>query len=67
MPKDNETFKEAIQEFQKVDTTLTSTKKPVKEALEYKMPPSLDHTNGMQPKGQVSTIKDFFQSCVKMY
>jgi hypothetical protein len=39
---------------------------PIKEAPEYEMSPSLDHTNGMQPKGQVSTIKDFFQSCVKV-
>jgi hypothetical protein len=39
---------------------------PFKEAPEYEMFPSLDHTNGMQPKGQVSTIKGFFQSCVKV-
>jgi hypothetical protein len=45
---------------------LTSTTQPVKEAPEYKMPPSLDHTNEMQPKGQVSTIKYFFQSCIKV-
>jgi hypothetical protein len=37
-----------------------------KEAPEYKMPPSLDHTNEMQPMGQLSTIKGFFQSCVKI-
>jgi hypothetical protein len=30
------------------------------------MPPSLDHTKEMQPLGQVSTIKGFFQSCVKI-
>jgi hypothetical protein len=30
------------------------------------MPPSLDHTNDMQPMGQVSTIKGFLQSCVKV-
>jgi hypothetical protein len=30
------------------------------------MPPILDHTNEMQPMGQVSTIKDFLQSCVKV-
>jgi hypothetical protein len=30
------------------------------------MPPSLDHTNGMKPKGQVSTIKAFLKSCVKV-
>ena len=30
------------------------------------MPPSLNHTNEAQPLGQVSTIKDFLQSCVKL-
>jgi hypothetical protein len=30
------------------------------------MPPSLDHTKGMQPMGQVSVIKGFLQSCVKV-
>jgi hypothetical protein len=30
------------------------------------MPPSLDHTNEAQPLGQVSTIKDFMQSCFKL-
>jgi hypothetical protein len=39
---------------------------PFKEALEYEMPSSLDHTNKMQPKGQVSTIKGFSQSCMKV-
>jgi hypothetical protein len=36
------------------------------EAPEYDMLPSLDHTNRTQPKEQVSTIKDFLQSCIKM-
>ena len=30
------------------------------------MTPLLDHTNEMQPMGQVSTIKGFLQSCVKV-
>ena len=30
------------------------------------MPPSLDHTKGMQTKGQVSTIKGFLKSCMKV-
>ena len=30
------------------------------------MPSLLDHTNEMQPMGQVSTIKGFLQSCVKL-
>jgi hypothetical protein len=37
-----------------------------KEAPEYEMPPLLDHTNEMKPMGQVSTIKGFLQSCVKV-
>jgi hypothetical protein len=37
-----------------------------KESPEYEMPPLLDHTNDMKPMGQVSTIKGFFQSCVKV-
>jgi hypothetical protein len=64
--KKKETFKEARQEFHKEDTTSTSTAQPHKEAPEYKMPPSLDQANEMQPTGQVSAIKIFFQSCVKV-
>jgi hypothetical protein len=36
------------------------------KAPKYEMPPLLDHTNEMQPKGQVNTIKGFLQSCVKV-
>jgi hypothetical protein len=46
-PKEKETFKEAGQEFQKENTASTSTAQPFKEALEYEMLPSLDHTNEM--------------------
>jgi hypothetical protein len=31
-----------------------------------RMMPSLDHTNRMPPEGQVITIKEFLQSCIKM-
>jgi hypothetical protein len=44
----------------------TSTAQQIKEASKYDMPPLLDHTNEMQPVGQVSTIKGFLQSCVKL-
>ena len=44
----------------------TSTMQLAHEALEYEMSPSLDHTKGILPEGQVSTIKDFLQSCIKM-
>jgi hypothetical protein len=30
------------------------------------MPSSMEHTNEAQPLGQVSTIKTFLQSCVKL-
>jgi hypothetical protein len=62
--KEKEIFTEAQQEFQKEDTMLTSQQN--KEALEYDMTPSLDHTNIIQLKEQVSTLKDFLQSCIKM-
>jgi hypothetical protein len=63
---ENKIFKEAKQEFQKEDITSTSTVQHNKEAPEYEMPPSLDHTHRMKPMGKVSTIKDFFQSCVSI-
>jgi hypothetical protein len=64
--KEKEIFKQAQQEFEKEDITTTLTAQQSKEALEYEMPPLLDHTNEMQPMGQVSTIKGFLQSCVKV-
>jgi hypothetical protein len=44
----------------------TSTAQQSKEAPEYEMLPLLDHTNEMQPMGQVSKIKGFLKSCVKV-
>jgi hypothetical protein len=32
----------------------------------YGMPSSVDHTSEAQPLGQVSTVKNFLQSCVKL-
>jgi hypothetical protein len=66
MPKENESFRESRQQFQKEDTTSTSIAQPVKEVSEYEMPPSLDYTNRMKLKGQVSTVKGFLQSCIKV-
>jgi hypothetical protein len=37
-----------------------------KEAPKYEMPPLLDHTSKIHSMGKVSTIKGFFQSCVKV-
>jgi hypothetical protein len=50
----------------KPDIASTSTVKHTQKVPTYKMPPSLDHTNEAQPLRQVSTIKDFLQSCVKL-
>jgi hypothetical protein len=63
---EKEIFNQARQEFQKADIASTSTAQQSKEELEYDMPSLLDHTNEMQPMGQVSTVKGFFQSCVKV-
>jgi hypothetical protein len=50
----------------KPDIASTSTMQHSKETPGYEMPPLLDHTKATQPLGQVSTIKGFFQSCVKL-
>jgi hypothetical protein len=63
---EKETFNKTRQEFLKPDIASTSTVQHSKEVLEYEMPPSLDHTKEMHPLGQVSTIKGFLQSCVKL-
>jgi hypothetical protein len=63
---EKETFKQARQEFLKQETASTSTTQHNKEVPEYEMPPSLDHTKEMKSLGKVSTIKGFFQSCVKL-
>jgi hypothetical protein len=44
----------------------TSTMQQIKEATKYDMPLLLDHTNEMQPMAQVSKIKGFLKSCVKV-
>jgi hypothetical protein len=54
---EKETFKKSRQEFLKQDTTSTSTAQQSKEVPKYDMPPLLDHTKGMYPLGQVSTIR----------
>jgi hypothetical protein len=50
----------------KPDIASTQTTQHSKELPEYKMPPSLDHTKETQALGQVSTIEEFLQSCVKL-
>jgi hypothetical protein len=50
----------------RLDIASTSTAQHSKEVPEYEMPPSLDHTKEIQPLEQVSMIKVFLQSCVKL-
>jgi hypothetical protein len=50
----------------KDDIGSTSIVQQIKEEPEYDMPLLLDHTNEMQPMGQVRTIKGFLKSCVKV-
>jgi hypothetical protein len=64
--KEKEIFKQARQEFQKEYIVMTSMTQQRKEAPEYEMPPLLDHTSEIHSMGQVSTIKVFLQSCVKV-
>jgi hypothetical protein len=46
--------------------TSTSTAQQSKESPEYEMPLLLDHTNEIHSMGQVSTIKGFGKTCVKI-
>jgi hypothetical protein len=63
---EKEIFKQARQEFLKPYIASTSTAQHTQDVPTYEMPSLLDHTNEVQPLGQVSTIKDFLQSCVKL-
>jgi hypothetical protein len=38
----------------------------IEDVPTYMMSSSLDHTNEAKPLGQVSTIKEFMQSCIKL-
>jgi hypothetical protein len=48
------------------DISSTSTVQHNKEVAAYEMHPFLDHTKEAQPLRQVSTIKGFLKSCVKL-
>jgi hypothetical protein len=50
----------------KPDIASTSTAQHTQDVPMYAIPSSLDHINEAQPLGQVSTIKDFLQSRVKL-
>jgi hypothetical protein len=45
---------------------MTSTVQQRKEVPEYEMPTLLDHTTKIHSMEQLSTIKGFLQSCVKV-
>jgi hypothetical protein len=64
--KENETFKEARQEFIKQNVASTSVAQQTQNSPMYKMPSSMDHTSKGQPLEKVSTIKKILQSCVKL-
>jgi hypothetical protein len=63
---EKEIFKQDRQEFMKPNIASTSTMHHNKELPMYKMSLSLDHIKEAQPLGQVSMIKIFLQSCVKL-
>jgi hypothetical protein len=63
---EKETFKQSKQQFFNPNTASTLTVQQSKEVSEYEMPPSLDHTKEMKTMGQVSIIKGFLQSCIKL-
>jgi hypothetical protein len=55
--KENETFKEAIQEFLRQNVVSTLAAKHTQNIPMYEMPSLMDHTSEAQPLEQVSTIK----------
>jgi hypothetical protein len=64
--KEKETFKEARQEILKENIVSTSGTKPVDDIPVYDMPPLFDQTNREQPSEQVSNLRNFLGSCVKL-
>jgi hypothetical protein len=63
---EKETFNQDKQEFLNPYVASTSTVQYTQDVPMYEMPSSLDHTNEAQPFRQVSTIKGFMQSCVRL-
>jgi hypothetical protein len=63
---EKEIFNKDKQELLNLEIASTSTAQHTQDVPTYEIPSSLDHTNEAQPLGQVSTIKDFLQSCVKL-
>jgi hypothetical protein len=59
-------FKKSRQEFLKPNIASKSTAQHKHDIPMYVKPSLLDHTNEVQPLGQVSTIKAFLKSRVKL-
>jgi hypothetical protein len=64
--KEKEIFKEERQEFLKQDVASTSTVQHTQNIPIYDIPLSMDHTREVPPIVQLSTIKKFLQSCLKL-
>jgi hypothetical protein len=64
--KEKKIFKEERQEFLKKYVAYTYTVQHTHNVPMYKIPLSMDHTSEVPPIAQVSTIKTFMQSCVKL-
>jgi hypothetical protein len=64
--KENETFKEARQEFLKQNIVSTSVVQQTQNPPMYEIISSMDHTNERQLLEKVSTINNFMQSCVNI-
>jgi hypothetical protein len=59
-------LRKARQEFLKKNVVSTSVVQQLETPPMYGIPSSMDHTSEGQPLEQVSTIKTFLQSCVKL-
>jgi hypothetical protein len=64
--KEKETFKETRKEFLKHNVLSTSATQHTQNVPTYEIPSSMDHTDEAQPLEQVSNIRNFLQSCVKL-
>jgi hypothetical protein len=64
--KEKETFKEARQEILKENIASTSGTNPGDDVPVYDMPHLFDQTNRDQPSEQVSNLRNFLGSCVKL-
>jgi hypothetical protein len=64
--KGKETFKETKHEFLNYNFVSTSLVQQTQNPPMYEIPSSMEHTSKGKPSKQVSSIKNFMQSCVKL-